>query len=290
MQGRNMNAKNINNLSRALTKLLRHDAQSQGLFIRPDGFIPLAEIMRVKYVSKFKPTMLDIEDVVNDNDKKRLDLQEVEGQWMLRAVQGHTISDVLDEDLLTRITNDINEPENVFNYAEVFHGTYRKVLDLVMKSGLCRMARNHVHMAVGLPGANQVISGMRSSCQIAFEVNMIAASLGADIPFYVSQNRVVLCSGQGEKGLIPPSTFRSVFDTQSGLYIYQKPLDYICVYDLECNCSEEKGAIKFNETIELPVVIIDVKQKKVVAEFHTYVRPTAEDKITPFCTELTGIT
>jgi len=38
------------------------------------------------------------------------------------------------------------------------------------------------------------------------------------------------------------------------------------------------------------VVVIDVKKKSVVAEFHEYLRLTAEEAVTQFCTDLTGIT
>lgn len=44
--------------------------------------------------------------------------------WFIRAVQGHTIGEVKDDELLTKITNDINDPENVFKYNEIVHGTY----------------------------------------------------------------------------------------------------------------------------------------------------------------------
>lgn len=47
--------------------------------------------------------------------------------------------------------------------------------------------------------------------------------------------------------------------------------------------------MSFNEVVELPVVIVDTETCKVVGEFHTYVKPTS-DKLTPFCTELCGIT
>jgi len=72
--------------------------------------------------------------------------------------------------------------------------------------------------------------------------------------------------------------------------VESKEIEYLCIYDLECNCSNEKNGLKFNEAIELPMVIIDLKTNKRVAEFHTYIRPTAESVITEFCTELTGIT
>ena len=98
-----------------------------------------------------------------------------------------------------------------------------------------------------------------------------------------------MCPGIGEKGHIPPETFRSVFDVNNSNYIYQKPIDFICVFDLECNCSKNRSDLKFNETIELPVIIIDVRKQAIVGEFHIYVRPFL-DSITEFCTELTGIT
>ena len=44
------------------------------------------------------------------------------------------------------------------------------------------------------------------------------------------------------------------------------------------------------EIIEFPVVIIDVKQKAIKAVFQTYVKPVLDPQLTPFCTELTGIT
>jgi len=110
------------------------------------------------------------------------------------------------------------------------------------------------------------------------------------LPFYIAANGVVLCPGAGDRGAIPSQYFRSVSSVKTKEFIYQQPFDYICVYDFECNCAKNNSDIKFNEIIEFPVVIFDVKKKKRVAEFHTYVRPTVDPAITPFCTELTGIT
>lgn len=59
---------------------------------------------------------------------------------------------------------------------------------------------------------------------------------------------------------------------------------------MECNCSKDQSSILFNEIIELPVVVIDVKACKVKSIFHTYVRLELEKEVTEFCTELTGIT
>jgi 2'-phosphotransferase len=77
-----------------------------------------------------------------------------------------------------------------------------------MQTGLNRMARNHIHMAIGKPNDNEVISGMRSSCEVIVEVNM-AKAISDGVPFYVSNNKVILCPGD-DKGALYPKYFRSV--------------------------------------------------------------------------------
>lgn len=110
--------------------------------------------------------------------------------------------------------NLLDKIENPFQYCEVLHGTYLEPLPLIMKGGLNRMARNHVHMAVGMPSQG-VISGMRSSCEVVIEVNMVKAMAGEHkVPFYVSANKVVLSPGL-EDGSIPSEYFRSVLDIKA---------------------------------------------------------------------------
>lgn len=126
-----------------------------------------------------------------------------------------------------------------------------------MKGGLNKMARNHVHLAIGLP-KDGVISGMRSSCQVVIELNMVKAIHGPHkIPFYISSNKVILTEGLAD-GSVPPEYFRSVIDFKNKKYLYEASFDYICVYDFECQCDEGKK-LEANEIIEFPVVIIDVK-------------------------------
>jgi 2'-phosphotransferase len=94
------------NFSKALSKLLRHDAVNQGLEIRPDGFMRLNDVLSVKWIAKFKPTMADVHDVVESNNKKRFELKQDDTfpeMWLIRAVQGHSIAAVSDEALLTKI-------------------------------------------------------------------------------------------------------------------------------------------------------------------------------------------
>ena len=82
------------------------------------------------------------------------------------------------------------------------------------------MGRNHMHLAIGLPGNNGVISGMRSSCEIVIEINMVKAMQGKHkIPFFISENKVVLCEGLKESGALPPEYFRYVLDFKQRKFI-----------------------------------------------------------------------
>ena len=69
------------------------------------------------------------------------------------------------------------------------------------------------------------------------------------------------------------------------------PLNYLLVLDFKANCvSEGEQRLKVQEIIEFPVVIISIKEKKIVDVFHHYVKPQVIPKLTEFCTEFTGIT
>jgi 2'-phosphotransferase len=152
-----------------LSKVLRHSAEEEGIIIRPDGFMLLNDVLKVHFIAKFNATLKDIQSMVASNAKQRYEIKEnteLPGQYLIRAVQGHSIKTVQDEELLCKLSEDINEVNNVFNYVSVCHGTYKEVLKPILETGMCRMTRNNIHFAPGLylPGINDVISGMRNSC------------------------------------------------------------------------------------------------------------------------------
>ena len=107
------------------------------------------------------------------------------------------------------------------------------------------MARNHSHMAIGLPG-DGVISGMRNSCQVVIEINMVRAmNANPAVPFWISSNKVVLSEGL-EDGSIPAAYFRWVLDYKNQIFLHQAPIDYLCVYDFECTCTDDREANPLN--------------------------------------------
>lgn len=240
-------------ISKAMSYVLRHGAEKEGIMMNSGGWVRMEDLLQ-NLRKKNKQLTLDVvHEVVEHNEKKRFEvMQDKDGLEWIRAAQGHTMDSVKSEDLLTKI-------EDPFKYLTVVHGTYREPLPLIMKGGLNKMARNHVHMALGMPSSG-VISGMRNSCEIVVEVNMVKAIYN-NCPFYISSNEVILSAGVGDSGAIPPQFFSSVLDLKAKKYVHQAPFDFICVYDFECQCSENNNPpLKFNEIIEFPVVVVDVKQ------------------------------
>lgn len=58
--------------------------------------------------------------------------------------------------------------------------------------------------------------------------------------------------------------------------------------DFEATCEENDRSF-ISEVIEFPVVVVDGKTNTVSFEFHRYVKPEKNPKLTSFCTGLTGI-
>lgn len=64
---------------------------------------------------------------------------------------------------------------------------------------------------------------------------------------------------------------------------------YYVVIDFEATCDVQPNHFR-HEIIEFPAVLVSTKKRKIIAKFHSYVRPTINPKLTTFCTNLTGIT
>jgi ERI1 exoribonuclease 3 len=75
----------------------------------------------------------------------------------------------------------------------------------------------------------------------------------------------------------------------SGNAIQPQLFDYFLVLDFEATC-EKDARVTPQEIIEFPVLKVDARTFQVEATFHSYVQPKVHKTLTPFCTELTGIT
>ena len=64
---------------------------------------------------------------------------------------------------------------------------------------------------------------------------------------------------------------------------------YFLVLDFEANC-QEGSRLNPQEIIEFPCLLVDAKSHEIISSFHKYVKPVGIPELTPFCTQLTGIT
>jgi inhibitor of KinA sporulation pathway (predicted exonuclease) len=67
----------------------------------------------------------------------------------------------------------------------------------------------------------------------------------------------------------------------------KQPFDYYLILDFEATCDENKRFT--NEIIEFPIILLDANSLKIISEFHKYVKPTLNPKLTEFCMKFTGI-
>lgn len=175
-------------ISKTLSWVLRHGAVEEGLTIEPSGYAPLDEVMQFLRRKGCKNIDEDkITHIVDNNDKKRFEIEERKHHKFIRATQGHSMKIVNTEELLTKITDPSLHPI-------VVHGTFSKFWGLIKEGGLKRMTRNHIHFAPGMPKEEGVISGMRGTCDVIIEIDLVAA-MKDGIEFFISTNNVILTEG-----------------------------------------------------------------------------------------------
>lgn len=225
-------------LSKALSYILRHGAEKEKITMRSDGYVKVSDIL-IK--PKFKQyTFEDVQRVVETNEKKRFaliqgdpDLLDSENikDWYIRANQGHSIKTIeVEMKPLTKIEDfpvsssssssskeeSTNKPESSGNpittttaTRQVVHGTNLGAWEKIQASGgLSHMGRKHIHMASGLFGESHVVSGMRAKADVFIYVD-IEKALKAGIPFWLSENGVILSEGNSD-GKIPIELFEKV--------------------------------------------------------------------------------
>lgn len=239
-------------LSKALSWVLRHGAPKLGLTISTDGYIPLQILLKSQTRNLNTYAMDDVIRVVETNDKQRFSLCMKKVKWedekqskysfvlsstdnyndhndncgderknrteevlCIRANQGHSLSGINCEELLTLITS-----QELAEMSFIIHGTNKNAWEEhIQHEGLSKMNRNHIHFASGLPGEDGVISGMRKSSQVYIYINAKACARDG-IPFYRSENGVILCPGL-ENGILPAQYFDKVIDANTNESLLQ---------------------------------------------------------------------
>lgn len=197
--------------SKYLALVLRHKAVDFGLTVEPNGFIKLEDIFALQQSKKYHFTVDMVKEIIATDEKGRYELVDRPPLY-IRAVQGHSLAQVTNDETLTKI-------ENIFKYPTVVHGTDKNAWGFIEKTGLNKMARNAIHFSIGYVGEGHVKSGMRKNCEIFIEVNAIYAYYN-NIPFYISTNNVVL--SPGIDGVIPTEYLKLVTNKDHNILYSQQ--------------------------------------------------------------------
>ena len=204
-------------LSKYLSLVLRHKAKDFGLDVESSGFIKLDDIINLPQSQKYSITLTKIKEIVDKDEKGRFELVN-RPPYYIRAVQGHSMSEVTNEETLSQLNKN-----TIFDFPTVVHGTQEEAWMLIVKSGLNKMNRNAIHFSIGYNDENHVKSGMRLNCQVFIEINPQYAFFNG-FDFFISQNKVILCPGN-EQGVLPVEYFKKVKDVKGNCL-------YSCKYDI----------------------------------------------------------
>jgi putative RNA 2'-phosphotransferase len=180
-QNKQMENNRVVQISKTMSKALRHKPQSLGLQLSLSGWVSVDALLEAFNRKGFSLTRAELEEVVEKNDKQRFAFDE--SRQNIRASQGHSVTVELD---LTSL-----EPPEF-----LFHGTTAQSLTAILETGLNKMRRHHVHLSVDTQTALRV--GNRHGKAIILKVYALEMhKMGYS--FYCSENGVWLANA------VPPN-------------------------------------------------------------------------------------
>jgi len=163
-----------NQLSRFLSLVLRHNPASIGLQLDENGWAKMADLIDCMNRHGKRVDHAMILRIVETSDKKRFRLSD--DGMSIRANQGHSIE--IDLKLEEKLP-----PQ------WLYHGTAVKSMPAIVREGLSKQSRQHVHLSVDRETAKKV--GARHGKPVVLEV---AAQLMAQhgYRFYQAENGIWL--------------------------------------------------------------------------------------------------
>ncbi|MBE9125058.1 MULTISPECIES: RNA 2'-phosphotransferase [unclassified Coleofasciculus] len=169
-----MNNSRLVKISKYLSKHLRHQPERIGLTLAAGGWVCVDELLVACKKHAFPLNRRELEEVVTCNDKQRFSFDATSTK--IRANQGHSV----DVDLQLEPTI----PPEV-----LYHGTDHQSVEAILRQGLRKMSRHHVHLSSDIATAQKV--GARHGRPVVFAVNA-GAMHEEGYTFYCSENGVWL--------------------------------------------------------------------------------------------------
>lgn len=161
-------------ISKFLSLHLRHDPGGLGLELEPGGWVAVEALLAACARKRRPISRAQLEEVVRTSDKQRFAF-DAEGA-KIRANQGHSVA----VDLQLEPT----PPPPI-----LYHGTGEGAVAAILREGLRKMQRHHVHLSADAATARKV--GARHGRPVVLAVDA-AAMAAAGFVFYRADNGVWL--------------------------------------------------------------------------------------------------
>jgi putative RNA 2'-phosphotransferase len=161
-------------LSKTMSYILRHSPEKFGISLDEKGSTDVQTLLSaIQSSNQFsKTTLADILHVVDTDEKGRYSVAD----GRIWANQGHSIN--------VDVPMSKKTPPNV-----LYHGTSTNNLNNILRYGLSKMRRNHVHLSFDIDTAVKV--GSRHGVPVVLKVDTSSMSYDGHI-FFLSENGVWL--------------------------------------------------------------------------------------------------
>lgn len=157
-----------------LSLILRHNPETIGITLDKNGWADVSDLIAGVNKKGYKLDIDILSEIVETNNKKRYIFNQ--DKTKIRANQGHSIK--VDVELKKQT------PPNI-----LYHGTAKKYYDLIIKDGIQKKSRNHVHLSKDEQTAITV--GKRHGESVVIKVNAKVMD-NEGYEFFVSENGVWL--------------------------------------------------------------------------------------------------
>jgi putative RNA 2'-phosphotransferase len=166
--------KQLKHISKLMSLVLRHKPETIGLQLNENGWANVDELIQKINQLGIEVTIDTINTVVDSNDKKRFSFNY--DKTLVRAKQGHSIDVELHLKTIT--------PPVI-----LYHGTAERFLENILKEGLTKQQRQHVHLSLQKETAKAV--GSRHGKPVILRIDAYAM-MEKGFLFYLSDNGVWL--------------------------------------------------------------------------------------------------
>ena len=202
-----MDGKNLTNLSKYLSLILRHKPETIGISLDKHGWADVDEL--IAGISKTKDFNMEIlEEIVRIDEKQRYSFNA--DKTKIRANQGHSID--VDVELEEKIPPEV-----------LYHGTATRFIESIKKNGINKQSRLYVHLSKDIDTAFMV--GKRHGRPAIFVVDT-KAMVADGYKFYLSENGVWLTD------VVPNKYLRKE--------VIYSMVDFYALYESDIKTNEDK--------------------------------------------------